>query len=469
MSPCLRPLAVLALVAAAAPLAACGSLSRVPGVGAGYVSHELCSAAFISGLDPEAYYRESIVPSLGPTEPLITHHVDRRRQEVTATFAGVVMRRAVFRGPLGCVAVHGATAARVTLAASPSTPPALAPIAGPSPVAGAPAIQAAIARAFVETTALPHRNTKAVVIVRNGRVIGERYAPGYGVNTPIQGWSMTKSVTNALIGVLVREGKLDPQDPAPVAAWSSPGDTRHGITVDNLLRMASGLDIGQSLTNDVSTAFDPTSYMVFDTDDMAAFAEKAPLKAPPGSLWRYTNGNTQPLSRIIRDKVGGDPAAVMAFAHRELFDKLGMTGVTLEFDAAGTPIGASHMFATPRDWARFGLLYLNDGVVGGVRILPAGWADYSARQTPHSRDYGYGAGFWTNRGGGPGANYRIGAGMPADAYFARGAQGQVVVIVPSANLIVVRMGYAFTERDDMAVIARLVGDVVASAGAAPGA
>ena len=174
------------------------------------------------------------------------------------------------------------------------------------------------------------------------------------------------------------------------------------------------------------------------------------------------------LSRIIRDKVGGDPAAVMGFAHRELFDKLGMTGVTLEFDAAGTPIGASHMFATPRDWARFGLLYLNDGVIGGTRILPAGWGDYSARQTAHSGDYGYGAGFWTNRGGGEGATSRIAGGMPADAYFARGSQGQVVVIVPSANLVVVRMGYAFTPRDDMPVIARLVGDAVAAVSREPG-
>ena len=142
--------------------------------------------------------------------------------------------------------------------------------------------------------------------------------------------------------------------------------------------MNSGLDIGDSLTARASTAFDPSAYMVFGVRDMAAFAEKAPLKAAPGTWWNYTNGNTILLSKIIRDKTGGDAASVLAFARRELFDKLGMRHVTLEFDAVGTPIGSSHMLASARDWARFGLLYLNDGVAGGERLLPSGWVDYSA-------------------------------------------------------------------------------------------
>ena len=151
----------------------------------------------------------------------------------------------------------------------------------------------------------------------------------------------------------------------------------------------------------------------------------------------------------------------MAFARRELFDKLGMQHVTLEFDAVGTPIGASHMFASARDWARFGLLYLNDGVVGGERLLPEGWVDYSATMTPGSEEFGYAAGFWTNRGPGDGARYRVTRGMPADAFMARGAYGQYIVVVPSQRLVVARFGTALDWRNDMDGVARLVADVIA--------
>ena len=166
--------------------------------------------------------------------------------------------------------------------------------------------------------------------------------------------------------------------------------------------------------------------------DEAAFAKTAELGAAPGTRWNYTNGNTMLLARMIRDEAGDDAASVLRFAHRELFDKLGMEHVTLEFDGAGTPIGSSHMWASARDWARFGQLYLDDGVVGGERILPEGWVDYSARLTPGSETYGYGAGFWTNRGTTGGAAKRIGLGMPPDSFMARGSQGQDIAIVPSA-------------------------------------
>jgi hypothetical protein len=364
---------------------------------------------------------------------------------------------------LGCLVTGGNPPATAGLADTPPVPALLPEIAGSEIVEPVqPALKQALDRAFAENAQPPLRQTKAVVVVRDGRIIAERYAPGYGIDTPQLGWSMTKSVTNALLAILVRQGKLDMKAPSPVAAWSDPKDPRHAITPDNLLRMNSGLDIGQSLTANARTAFDPTAYMVFGGEpDMAAFAERAALKATPGTWWNYTNGNTMLLSRMIRDKTGGDVASVLAFAHRELFDKLGMRHVTLEFDSAGTPIGASHMFASARDWAKFGLLYLGDGVVGGQRILPEGWVDYSAAQTKGSDLYGYSAGFWTNRGGGEGAQYRIAHGIPADAFFARGSGGQYTIVVPSQRLVVVRMGPAFTPRDDMDVVARLVADVIA--------
>ena len=162
--------------------------------------------------------------------------------------------------------------------------------------------------------------------MHNGRVIAERYAPGYGIDTQVIGWSATKSVTNALIGILVRQGRLSVEGPAPIAAWTDPKDPRHAISIDNLLRMNSGLDIGDSLTARASTAFDPSAYMVFGVRDMAAFAEKASLKAAPGTERTYTNGNTLLLSKIIRDRTGGDAASVLAFARRELFAPLDIDG-----------------------------------------------------------------------------------------------------------------------------------------------
>ncbi len=452
----------LLCLASAAALSGCSNVRAVPSVATGLVSHQLCSATFVAGLDPEAFYAQAVHPTVAPAEPLMSHTVDREHGEVTATFAGVASR-AVYRGPLGCVVVRGEPPAPVKLDADPPAPPILPPIAGPKVVEPQdPALKAALDHAFAEPDKGPHRWTKAVVIVHDGRIIGERYAPGYGPDTPITGWSMTKSVTNALLGVLVREGRLNMDAPAPIPAWSDPKDPRHAITPDSLLRMASGLDMGQSLTATWTDGFDPTARMAFAERDMAGFAEKAPARWTPGARWTYANGNTLLLSRIIRDQVGGDAASVYRFAHRELFDKLGMSHATLEMDSVGTPIGASHLWAPARDWARFGLLYLNDGVVGGERILPAGWVDYSARLTPGSEAFGYGAGFWTNRGDAGAARRRVAAGMPADSFMARGSYGQATVIIPSDRLVIVRMGYAYTPYGDIAALERLTAEAMAA-------
>ncbi|MGJ7508841.1 serine hydrolase domain-containing protein [Variovorax sp. GT1P44] len=446
-------------------LTACGHVSpgRAAAVTTGYVSHQLCSAVFVAGREPQSYYREAIEPLSGPAALLMSHAIDRERREVRATFAGLVESRAVYRPPFGCVnATDGVpddnAGARVI---PPTTPALLGDIAGPEPVHPTdPALIAALDHAFQETAQAPHRYTQAVVVLHKNRIVAERYASDVGVETPLAGWSATKSVTNALVGILVRQGKLDVHAPAPVRAWADPADPRHAITIDQLLRMTSGLDMGQSLTSSVWSAFDPSAQMIFVDPDSAVVAERAPLAHPPGSTWNYTNANTQLLSRIVREQTGGTPAATQAFAHRELFDKLGMRGVTLEFDPAGTPIGASHMWAPARDWARFALLYLNDGQINGQRILPAGWVAYSAEPTQGSEDFGYGAGFWTNRGAGAGAHYRVLHGMPADAFMARGSNGQYLVIVPSKNVVIARFGPAWTPRDDMETVAHLTREVI---------
>jgi CubicO group peptidase (beta-lactamase class C family) len=195
---------------------------------------------------------------------------------------------------------------------------------------------------------------------------------------------------------------------------------------------------------------------------MAGFAERASLEATPGAAWNYHDGNTAILSRVIRDAAGGSAADVMQFARRELFEPLGMRNVTLEFDATGTPEGSSQMLALARDWARFGELYLNEGVVGGRRILPEGWVRYSASLTPGAW-VGMGAGFWTNFGDSKGSRYRIGLGMPRDAFYASGVMGQYVIIVPSERLVIARFGISGNQYD-IEGVSRLVADVIAATG-----
>jgi CubicO group peptidase (beta-lactamase class C family) len=199
--------------------------------------------------------------------------------------------------------------------------------------------------------------------------------------------------------------------------------------------------------------------MLLTEPDMAGFAEAAALAAPPGTRYHYSSPSTLILSRIIRDAVGGRAEDVRRFAERELFAPLGMRGVTLEFDATGTQVGSTYMYATARDWARFGLLYAADGVAGGRRILPQGWVDYSASPTAGSQD-GYAAGFFTNRGESEFARLRVRGGMPADSFFASGTQGQRIVVAPARRLVVVRLGRSQDwETFDIRGVIRLVADV----------
>jgi len=452
----------------------CGALALtavrahdVPRVATGFVSHTLCSAAFVSKVDPDEVYAETVeaMPGVGLIAWALAYHVDREAKQVTATLFGGGQSRAAYRDGLGCYVDNGGEAADA------SVPPALGEqqrallpeIAGAAVVEPAnPDLKRALDRAFAEPEQLPLRHTKAVVVVKDGHIIAERYAPGYGVDTPILGYSATKSVISALTGILVRQGKLAVDEPAPVAAWQDPGDSRHAITVDDLLRHTSGLAMGSSLNASLASALAPVNRMKYIERDMAGFADSSALETAPGSAWNYHDGNYLILSRLIRDAAGGRAADVLRFARRELFEPLGMRNVTLEFDATGTPEGSAQMLAPARDWARFGLLYLNDGVVGGKRILPEGWVSYSASLTPNGW-VGIGAGFWTNRGDSKGSQFRTSLGMPRDAFYASGTFGQYVIIVPSERLVVVRLGTS-GNRYDIEGVCHLVAEMIAATG-----
>lgn len=460
---------ILTLVAAAAigaPVLAAARVHDVPKVATGFVADVLCSGTFISGFDPQRVFTETTaaMPGTGLIRWGLDYKLDRAKKDVTVTLLGLGRSRAVYRGDLGCVLDHGEPIVEAAAPPADGTLALLPDIAGPAVVAPQDArLAGALDRAFAEPDTPPFKRTRAVVIVKDGRIIAERYAEGVGIDTPLLGFSATKSVVSALTGILVRKGMLVLDAPAPVAAWQNPDDLRHAITVDQLLRHTAGLDLGSSLSASLAAAFEPVNRMKFTENNMAAFAEAARLATPPGSAWNYHDGNYLILSHLIRNAVGGTPTDVLRFAREELFGPLGMRHAAMQFDGAGTPEGSSEMLASARDWARFGLLYLNDGVVGGRRILPEGWVDYSARPTANAF-VGYGAGFWTNRGDSFGATYRIEHGWPRDAFFAKGTIGQYVIVIPSEHLVIARFGVTVNWPLDVDGVSQLVRDVVAATG-----
>jgi len=426
-------------------------------VATGVVAHNVCSKSFVSGLDPQSVFTETIErDGLRRLRWLLRYQVDRPARTVDASVAGMLGSHAVFHEGFGCVLKHAkepyVPKSDIDALKVPKTPPLLGEIAGPDVVVPSdPALKAALDHAFEEPAEPPFRRTKAVVVVHEGKVIAEHYAAGIGVDTPLLGFSLTKSVINALIGILTQQGLVTPSMPAPVPEWR--GDSRREIEVEHLLRMTSGLALDET-----NSGFDPASQMVYLRDDMAGSVVNAAVVAPPGTRWAYSSPTTQLLARIIRDAAGG-PEQSLALAWRELFNPLGMRNVTLEFDATGTLQGSTYMLASARDWARFGVLYVNDGIVGGKRLLHEDWVDFSAAAT---LDSDYGAGFWTNRSEHARAKARVKLGIPRDAFFASGDLGQRIVIMPTQRLVIVRLGDSVDPTGDMRGLGRFVKEVIAA-------
>lgn len=460
-----RKIILLTTAIACAGLALAAARARdLPKVATGFVADTLCAETFVSGLDPSRNLAETTdaMPGVGLLTWAMNFQVDRARKDVTVTLFGIGRSHAVYREGLGCTLEHGAAFADVALPSDDKQPALLPEIAGPGLVPPqSEGLSAALDRAFTEPAQPPHRRTRAIVVMKAGRIIAERYADGVGPETQLLGFSMTKSVMSALTGILVRQGKLKLDAPAPIAAWQNPDDPRHAITVDQLLRHTAGIALGSSLQASLGSVIEPVNAMKFAEDDMAAYAESVPLATAPGTVWNYHDGNTIMLAHLIRNAAGGKPEDALRFARRELFAPLGMRHVTLQLDGAGTIEGSSKMLASARDWARFGQLYLNDGIAGGKRILPEGWVNYSATATPNAW-VGIGAGFWTNQGDSFGAKFRVDHGWPRDAFFAKGTIGQYTIIIPSERLVIVRLGRSPNVPPQADGVFDLVRDVVAT-------
>ena len=416
-------------------------------IGVGWKAQILSSGIFVSGREAGPVLEEDV--AVHPILGLIGAKVDRDKKEVRTSFLGLIKNKSVFHQQLGSILLSGVPEESIQSwpveipEPEPTDPGStpwptgdLTPFSAPPPELDAQKLEDAVNEAFAEPDPKALRRTRAVVVVHGGRLVAERYAPGITREMPLIGWSMTKSVTSALVGILVGEGKLSPQAPAPVPEWQTPGDPRGRITLEHLLWMSSGLKFSETYAE---KPVSDVQLMLFTRPDMAAYAAKAPLEAEPGTKWHYSTGTTILIAGIIR-RAFRDQREYLAFPRRALFNRIGMRSALFETDAAGTFAGGSNLFASARDWARFGLLYLNDGVWEGQRILPEGWVAYSTTPAPTAERGDYGAQIWLNKGPAGKPEERPLPNLPPDLYYFEGYQGQFVGIIPSRRLVVVRLG-----------------------------
>ncbi|MEZ4775287.1 MAG: serine hydrolase [Bacteroidia bacterium] len=419
-------------------------------VATGFAAKTMCSCVFVADRDEESV-RKMELDRFAVRNTRVK--VNRDAKSASASLLGLAKQTAIFREGLGCTLVLGITedSLRNQPYANPRTKlPATDTMFWPTgdkdtlPVpenVQIEKVKLAVEQAFEENNPNGLKRTNAVVVVYRGKIIGEQYAPGFDKNTPQRGWSMTKSITNAILGSLAEESRVSVIQPIYAPEWAS-GDPRASLTLDQLLRMSSGLEF-----NEMYGSSTDVTRMLFTVENAGAYAASKPLIHQPDEVWNYSSGTTNIINRYLRF-LYQDYNAYLRMPYENVFSRIGMSSAVMEVDASGTFVGSSFCYATPRDWAKFGLLFLNNGVWGGDRILSEGWVDYSRKRTttdPYGR---YGAHFWTN-GTKPVPDdngYHYWPNLPEDMYYASGFDGQYVVIVPSRDVVVVRLGVT-TDRD----------------------
>lgn len=398
-------------------------------VGANYSAKMVCSNVFLAGRDAQAVLADDVQAPGHPVLKAMRVSVDREHGVVRAGLAGFIGDGvAVYRPGTGCAAVPDGDVARARRhrfapAPLPAPPAASWPRGGQAEPD--PRIEAILA-----DDALAGPGMRGIAVIRDGKLVAQRYGAGFGADTPLLGWSMTKSVTAALVGMQVGAGRLQlAQD----RFWSADG--RAAVKLADLMAMSSGLAFNEGY-GDVSDV----TRMLYLEPDMAAYVHARPLAQAPGSTWNYSSGTTVLLSRIWQQAAGGD---ALSLPRRQLFAPLGMRSAVIEADARGTLVGSSYMYATAQDWARFGQFLLQDGVWEGRRLLPPGYVAMMGRVAPASKgQYGQGQVWrWGPGGAGP-ENQDPDArfALPSDTYWMEGHDGQSVAIVPSRQLVVVRLG-----------------------------
>ena len=404
----------------------------------------LCSALFVTGRDlASAAAQDGIfVSPLEDRKAVVDTMVDREHHEVRLTLGNGVTRKARQFGDQGCVTLPSG-ADSVFFRPVPvhsSLPPAdnqrwpmgdkLPDTPFPTEVDSAK-VAAAVAAAFTPDTVL----TAAFVVAYKGRIIAERYGPGIDATTRLPSWSMGKSITATLMGQLVQEGVYDLWKRAPIEEWRKPDDPRHAIRIADLLRMSSGLRFiaPQDPDYDPARGYPDHLYVYTGAIDAFRWSRTRPSQWRPNTVGRYRNSDPLIVGYLIKKAVEARHEEYLTWPQRHLFDRLGIRNMTLEPDPYGNFLLNGYELGTGRDWTRLGLLYLNDGVWQGKRILPKGWTDFVRTPAPAWSKPVYGGFFWLNRT----KEWPI----PEDAYDMAGAGGQYTVIIPTHELVVVKLGH----------------------------
>jgi CubicO group peptidase (beta-lactamase class C family) len=461
----LRITVCLLVVVSACASAPASMSAKIPAdaeaaLGAAGYARVVCAAVFVAGRAPEDAAKTSTAFVVNEVHRAAAHdlQVDRAAQTVRVTVGGETGVAHV-NGDQGCVvgppSVPATAPAPVRSALPPGDGVPWPMGTGPDPYpvpAGVnrTALAAAVALAFADS----HAMTQAVLVVHRGRLVAERYAPGVGPASLLDASAMGKSALATLLGVLVGEGRLTPEAPAPIAVWRAPGDPRGGIRVLDLMQMSSGLRCSSPFDEGYQPSQGYTdSQRVYTAGiDAVAFAESRPAAAPPGTVGHYANCDPLVLTGILRRTVEARGETVAAWAQRALFDRIGVRRFVVEQDPFGNPLFIGSVWASARDWARLGLLYLQDGVWQGQRVLPAGWAAQVRTPAPAWKPPDYGALFWLD------GEHEM--PLPPDVFLMAGVGLNNTFIVPSRELVIVRMGHTLGGRAFVKIRAEMLKGIV---------
>lgn len=395
----------------------------------GYNAKNMCSCQFVSGLKKDRIEKED----LGFTILwMASNEIDTINKTVHSSVWGMQPKVAVYREGLGCSIIkneNDKTFLSRKVSISPNTyAPEIFPEGN---VTGSPAMQQAIDAAFDQNDSEPLVRTRAVVVIKDGKLIGERYAGGIDRNTPLLGWSMTKSVTAALTGILVKNDFWRVEDPLPVDSWKN--DDRKNISLKNALQQTVGLK-WEEVYSSVSSA----TKMLYEKGDMGKYAASLPLEYEPGTHWKYSSGTTNIIANVM-EKAFSSNQEYLEFPQVALFGPIGARDFIIETDASNHFVGSSYGYAPARSWAKVGMLYLNKGNWFGNQIIDSSWVAASVVAVPESHgEYGYQ--FWLNQGG-KYENYS------RNAYWMNGYQAQQVAIHPEENMVIVRLGVTYDQTD----------------------
>lgn len=407
----------------------------------------MCSAVFITGLEPEfaaenvGYFTAPYAERAKLGKPVI----DRNRKTVHVLLPGGTRRTAAFLGDQGCVTLplgqHSVSFTPVRLRRRPpdssSQPWPMGDVLPSEPLP--PSLDTAKVRQALDAAFEPaEAMTAAMVVTWKGRIIGERYGQGITVRTPLESWSMGKSLTATLMGILIQQGVYKLTQPAPIPEWSGPNDLRAKIRIADLLQMSSGLRIRapQDPDYDPSGPYPDHLYLYTGGVNSFHYAATRPLQWPPGTVGRYRNTDPVLVNYLIRLAVEKKGEEYLSFPQRALFAKLGIRSMVLETDPYGNFLTQGYELGSARDWARLGNLYLQDGTWNGERLLSEGFVKFVSTVAPAWEADGrpiYGGFFWINGDGG----YPV----PRSAYYMSGAGGQEALIIPTHGLVVVRLGH----------------------------